>query len=121
VASLGNILSNSAAYVRRVCGFVSQPWLARVESWLVRNILPATLASLAKVEAQNIGERTKAGLARAHAAGKRIGRPGLSRDVQRKIAQHVAEGLSAYRISQVLGIDHKMVVKCARQIERMAA
>lgn len=35
---------------------------------LVRNILLATLASLAKVEAQKIGERTKAGMARARAA-----------------------------------------------------
>jgi putative DNA-invertase from lambdoid prophage Rac len=83
---------------------------------LVRNILLATLASLAKVEAQKIGERTKAGMARARAAGKRIGRPGLSRDVQHKIARHVAEGLSAYRISQVLGIDHKTVAKYAREI-----
>jgi DNA invertase Pin-like site-specific DNA recombinase len=40
---------------------------------LVRNILLAVMASLAKVEAQRISERTKAGLARAH--GKKLGRP----------------------------------------------
>src|SRR6516165_8886744 len=39
---------------------------------LVRNILLALLASLAKVEAQKISERTKAGMARAKAKGKRI-------------------------------------------------
>ena len=45
---------------------------------LVRNILLALLASLAKVEAQKISERTRAGMARARAQGKRIGRPAIS-------------------------------------------
>jgi DNA invertase Pin-like site-specific DNA recombinase len=49
---------------------------------LVRNILLALLASLAKVEAQKISERTRAGMARARARaraqGKRIGRPTIS-------------------------------------------
>src|SRR6516225_10041870 len=45
---------------------------------LVRNILLATLASLAKIEAQKISERTKAGLERARAMGKRLGRPPLA-------------------------------------------
>jgi DNA invertase Pin-like site-specific DNA recombinase len=88
---------------------------------LVRNILLALLASLAKVEAQKIGERTKAGMARARAKGKRIGRPGLKKNLQAKITQHVAEGLSAYRISQVLGIDHKTVVKYAGSIVHSGA
>src|SRR6476659_740112 len=42
---------------------------------LVRNILLALLASLAKVEAQKISDRTRAGMARAKAHGKLIGRP----------------------------------------------
>jgi DNA invertase Pin-like site-specific DNA recombinase len=41
---------------------------------LVRNILLALLASLAKVEAQKISERTKAGMARARAKGKSQGK-----------------------------------------------
>jgi DNA invertase Pin-like site-specific DNA recombinase len=36
---------------------------------LVRNILLALLSSLAKVEAQKISDRTKAGMARAKAQG----------------------------------------------------
>jgi DNA invertase Pin-like site-specific DNA recombinase len=85
---------------------------------LVRNVLLALLSSLAKIEAQKIGERTKAGMARGRANGKRIGRPGLKKDVQAKIARHVAKGLSAYKISQVLKIDHKTVVKYAREIRQ---
>src|SRR6516165_8155897 len=44
---------------------------------LVRNILLALLASLAKLEAQKISERTRAGMARAKARGAKIGRPQL--------------------------------------------
>jgi DNA invertase Pin-like site-specific DNA recombinase len=36
---------------------------------LVRNILLAVLSSLAKVEAQKISDRTRAGMARAKAKG----------------------------------------------------
>ena len=44
----------------------SEPHLA-TDNELVRNVLLALLSSLAKVEAQKIGERTKAGMARAKA------------------------------------------------------
>jgi DNA invertase Pin-like site-specific DNA recombinase len=54
---------------------------------LVRNILLAVMASLAKVEAQRISERTKAGLARARAHGKRLGRPALPESKRAKIEQ----------------------------------
>jgi DNA invertase Pin-like site-specific DNA recombinase len=52
----------------------TEPHLA-TDNELARNIILATLSSLAKVEAQKISERTKAGLARARARGKVIGRP----------------------------------------------
>ena len=47
---------------------------------LVRDILLSTLARLAKLDAQKISSRTKAGLARARAQGKILGRPAM--DVQ---------------------------------------
>jgi DNA invertase Pin-like site-specific DNA recombinase len=46
---------------------------------MVRNILLSVMSSLAKVEAQKIGERTRVGMARARAQGKHIGRPHLIR------------------------------------------
>ena len=52
----------------------TEPHLA-TDNELVRNILLALLSSLAKLEAQKISERTKAGMARAKASGIRIGRP----------------------------------------------
>src|SRR6266567_5640205 len=69
----------------------TEPHLA-TDNELVRNILLALLASLAKVEAQKISERTKAGMARAAAKGVRIGRPKLGAELRQKIAQRAAKG-----------------------------
>jgi DNA invertase Pin-like site-specific DNA recombinase len=52
----------------------------------------ALLASLAKVEAQKIGKRTKARMARAKAKGIRIGRPKINFDLRQKIADRAARG-----------------------------
>jgi DNA invertase Pin-like site-specific DNA recombinase len=69
------------------------------------------MASLAKIETQKIGERTKAGMARAKANGARIGRPRVPQKVRDEIAVLAADGASAYRIGKQLGIDHKTVGK----------
>jgi DNA invertase Pin-like site-specific DNA recombinase len=78
---------------------------------LVGNILLAVMSSLAKVESQKIGERTRAGMARARAQGKRIGRPALNPALQRKIAKQLGAGLSAYAVAKQLGIDAHTVAK----------
>lgn len=54
---------------------------------LVRDILLSTLASLAKLEAQKISSRTKAGLDRARAQGKILGRPKISPATVKEIAK----------------------------------
>jgi DNA invertase Pin-like site-specific DNA recombinase len=68
----------------------AEPHLA-TDNELVRNILLALLASLAKVEAQKISERTKAGMARARAKGKRIGRPAIDTQLRQQLVARVAE------------------------------
>jgi DNA invertase Pin-like site-specific DNA recombinase len=78
---------------------------------LVGNILLAVMSSLAKVESQKIGERTRAGMARARAQGVRIGRPALGPELQRKIAKGLEAGLSAYAVAKQLGIDAHTVAK----------
>jgi hypothetical protein len=79
---------------------------------LVRNILLALLASLAKVEAQKISERTKAGMLRARARGKRIGRPAIGEDLRQQLAARVAE-IGAYKAAKDLGVDRKTAMKCS--------
>ncbi len=52
---------------------------------LVRDILIAVMSSLARQEAIKISERTKAGLERAKARGKKLGRPSLDAAKVKKI------------------------------------
>ena len=78
---------------------------------LVGNILLAVMSSLAKVESQKIGERTRAGMARAKAQGKHIGRPALEPALQQKIAKQLEAGLSAYAVAKQLGIAAQTVAK----------
>ena len=80
---------------------------------LVRNVLLALLSSLAKVEAQKISERTKAGMARAKAKGIRVGRPKLGLELRQKIAQRAAKGETPYAIAKALGVDRHTVAKYA--------
>jgi DNA invertase Pin-like site-specific DNA recombinase len=80
---------------------------------LVRNILLALLSSLAKVEAQKISDRTKAGMARAKAKGIKIGRPKLGIELRQKIAQRAAKGETPYAIAKALGVDRHTVAKYA--------
>jgi DNA invertase Pin-like site-specific DNA recombinase len=91
----------------------SEPHLA-TDNELVRNILLALLASLAKLEAQKIAERTKAGMAKARANGKHIGRPRLGIQVRREIARLAAKGETPYAIAQALKIDRHTAAKYTR-------
>src|SRR5262249_32103125 len=83
---------------------------------LVRNILLALLASLAKAEAQKISERTKAGMARARAKGKAIGRARLDAELRRQLTDRLAKGDTAYAAAKALGIDRKTAAKYALAI-----
>ena len=79
----------------------------------MRNILLALLSSLAKVEAQKISDRTRAGMARAKAKGIKIGRPRLSIELRQQIARRTAKSETPYTIAKVLGIDRHTVAKYA--------
>ena len=74
-------MAQTIAHLQRLTSYgvtfhsYTEPHLA-TDNELVRNILLALLSSLAKVEAQKISARTKAGRARAKAKGIRVGRPG---------------------------------------------
>ena len=82
---------------------------------LVGNILLAVMSSLAKVESQKLGERTRAGMERARLkgtkSGKPIGRPTLDPTLQRKIAKQLGAGFSAYAVAKQLGITAHTVAK----------
>jgi DNA invertase Pin-like site-specific DNA recombinase len=77
----------------------TEPHLA-TDNELVRNILLALLSSLAKVEAQKISERTRAGMSRAKAKGIKIGRPKLATELRHEITRRAATGETAYAIAK---------------------
>jgi Site-specific recombinases, DNA invertase Pin homologs len=97
----------------------TEPHLA-TDNELVRNILLSVLSSLAKVEAQKISERTRAGMAKARATGKHIGRPSISPKLQERIVERIAAGETPYRIAKDLGIDRHTAAKYSRPFEAVA-
>jgi DNA invertase Pin-like site-specific DNA recombinase len=83
---------------------------------VVRNVLLAVLASLAKLERQKISERTKAGLERARAKGKRLGRAPFSRTQREKLQSALETGANWHRVSRSTGIPYSTVKKHARAL-----
>jgi len=69
--------------------------------------------ALAKVEAQKISDRTRAGMARAKAKGVKVGRPRLTIELRQQIAQRAAKGETTYAIARALRIDRHTAAKYA--------
>jgi DNA invertase Pin-like site-specific DNA recombinase len=88
----------------------TEPHLA-TDNELVRNVLLALLSSLAKVEAQKISERTRAGMSRAEAKGIKIGRPKLAAELRHEITRRAVKGETAYAIAKALRIDRHTAAK----------
>ena len=86
------------------------------ENELVRNILLATLASLAKLEREKISQRTKAGLERARARGRVLGRPKLSDGDRNKLVAALETGDSWHAVSRKTRIPYSTVKKHARAL-----
>ena len=86
------------------------------ENELVRNILLATLSSLAKLEREKISQRTKAGLERARAKGKVLGRPKFSDGDRDKLIAALETGGSWHAVSRKTRIPYSTVKKHARQL-----
>jgi len=83
---------------------------------LVRNVLLAVLASLAKLEREKISQRTKAGLERARAMGKRLGRPKFSDQDIERLQAALDTGESWHAASRKTRIPYSTVKKHARAL-----
>jgi DNA invertase Pin-like site-specific DNA recombinase len=91
------------------------------ENELVRNVLLAVLASLAKLEREKISQRTKAGLERARANGQILGRPKFSDDDRAKLRKALDSGESWHAVSKKTRIPYATVKKHARAMGYAAA
>ena len=72
-------------------------------------LLFGILGEIAEFERSLIIERTKAGLQRARAQGKRLGRPKVAVD-RARILELKAEGLGYRKIADELGVSHQTVL-----------
>jgi DNA invertase Pin-like site-specific DNA recombinase len=99
--------------------------LLSTDNELVRDIVLAVYAALAKQESVTISTRVKAGMVRVAASGKPwvskkgrlvegLGRPKLDVMHRREIAKRLAKGASAYRIAKDLRISPHTVAKYAK-------
>ena len=88
--------------------------LLSTDNEVVRDIVLAVMASLAKMERQKISERTKAGLERARAKGKRLGRAPFSDANLRKLRMALDTGMSWHAASIAAKIPFSTVRKHAR-------
>lgn len=90
------------------------------ENELVRDILIAVMASLAKQEALKISQRTKAGLERARAKGKRLGRPPISAATVDKIKQMRASypAISERALAKHVGVGKSTVRKVLQELNK---
>jgi len=91
------------------------------ENELVRDILIAVMASLARQEALKISQRTKAGLERAKANGKRLGRPPISASIIEKIKRAKANNpaMSERALAKEVGVGKTTVRKLLSDGEKL--
>lgn len=71
---------------------------------MFRDAIIAIVATLAKQERVRLSERTKAGLQRAKAKGKRLGKPPLPLSTKREIKRLRRKGLSIRKIANKAGV-----------------
>jgi DNA invertase Pin-like site-specific DNA recombinase len=96
-------------------------WRSFTEQYLdstgiFRDAVISILATIAKQERLRLSERTRAGLERARANGRRIGRPVVTVNAGR-IAELRASGLSYARIAAELGVSVGKVYQAAQAVQ----
>jgi len=73
------------------------------------------MSSLAKVEAEKISERVKAGLQRAVAKGRKLGRKPVASEIEAQVRKMRAEGIGMLKIAEKLGIGSNTVQRIVRE------
>ncbi len=78
---------------------------------LVSHILLGVLSYFAELEAKKISQRTKAGLDRARANGKQLGRPSKFEQHRRALAHMAGEGISKKEMARRTGLSMRTLRK----------
>jgi DNA invertase Pin-like site-specific DNA recombinase len=94
----------------------TEPYL-NTENELVSHILLAVMSYFAEYEAKKISRRTKAGLERARAEGKQIGRPSKFAEHKETLMELKEEGASKAEMKRRTGLAYNTVKKYLKRIE----
>lgn len=77
------------------------------------------MGALAEFERSLIAERTRAGLAAAKAAGRRLGRPpGLTLEQQASAIRAVHEGATVAKVAQEYGVHRRTMFRILKQVQK---
>jgi DNA invertase Pin-like site-specific DNA recombinase len=82
------------------------------------HVLLPVIFSFANLEREKLSKRIKAGLRRARAKGKRLGRAPFSYDQLQGLQSALDTGANWYRVSRTTGIPYSTVKKWARELGR---
>ncbi len=82
------------------------------------HILLGVLSYFAELEAKKISERTKAGLQRAVAGGKRLGRPSKFEEHRAGLARMASDGISKKEMARRTGLSARTLRKYLAMIGR---
>ena len=74
----------------------------------------------AEFERAMIRERVAAGLARAKAQGKRLGRPPVSGEVVERVRHRLAEGIGVKKVAKLEGVGVSVVQRVKRELDATA-
>ena len=102
----------------------TEPMLS-TDNEMVRDIVLAVMASLAKIERQKISDRTRAGMDRVRRQGSKsgmaIGRPRISAQTRGRIVEMLAAGTGIRATARAVGTGNETVHRIAREIRAGAS
>ena len=93
----------------------TEPMLS-TDNEMVRDIVLAVMASLAKAERARISERTRAGMQRAARNGKHLGRPRINTTVRAKIVEMLGNGAGIRATARAVGTGNETVHRIKREM-----
>jgi DNA invertase Pin-like site-specific DNA recombinase len=97
----------------------TEPMLS-TDNEMVRDIVLAVMASLAKIERQKISERTRAGMERAADQGKALGRPRISPAKRAQIVEMLTKGDGIRATARAVRTGNETVHRIAREMRAHA-
>ena len=77
--------------------------------------------AFAEFERSMIRQRISAGLSRAKAQGKRLGRPKVPNTVERQVRRHLAKGAGILKVAKILGLGTGTVQRIKRAMAKDVA